>query len=164
VLAAGLLLWLSGACGYHAPGGDAGGRPAPAVHLAPLGNDTFRPGIQGLLAAAIQRQLTLGARIPVVDEAVAEILLSGRVTGYQNEALAFDRSDIGRRFRLRVVVALTGRGRTDNRVRVEGRFTGEAYYTTGDTVQATRAAEDDAARRAAQEVAELVAARLLEEW
>jgi len=164
-LVAGLLVALSCACGYHAPGrGPEGAHPAPAVHLAALGNDTFRPGIQGLVAGAIRRQLALGARIPVVEEPRAEILLSGRVAEYQNEALAFDRYDIGRRFRVRVVVALTGRGRTDDRVRLQGRFRGEAYYTTGDTVQVTRAAEDEALRRATQEVAEQVAARLLEEW
>jgi len=116
------------------------------------------------VAAAIQRQLLLDARIPVVEEARADLILLGRVSAYGVEALAFDQSDIGRRFRVRVIATIVASSRTENRVRFQGNFWGEAYYTAADTVQAVRAAEEDAVRRAALDLAGQVASRLLEEW
>jgi len=158
-----LLLLVSG-CGYHRPGQLTSGRAAPTVHLAAFGNDTTRPGLQAIVAAAIQRQLLLDARIPVVEEARADLILLGRVSAYGVEALAFDQSDIGRRFRVRVIATIVASSRTENRVRFQGNFWGEAYYTAADTVQAVRAAEEDAVRRAALDLAGQVASRLLEEW
>ncbi len=160
-----LLLLLTVSCGYHRPGQHEPGRPIPTVYLAALSNDTTRPGLQGTVAGAIQRQLLLDARIPVVDEPRADLILAGRVAGYGTEALAFDPlADIGRRFRLRVSATIVARERVGGQVRFEGNFSGEAYYTAADTVQAVRAAEEEAVRRAAQDMAAQLMARLLEEW
>lgn len=162
--ALGALLLLAAACGYHRPGHQDPSRPLPTVHLAAFSNDTFRPGLQGAVAAAIQRQFLLDARIPVVEEARADLILTGRVTGYLVEALAFDQSDIGRRFRVQIAATVTARRRTENQVRFQDNFRGEAFYTAADTVQAVRAAEEEAVRRAVQELAGQVTVRLLEEW
>jgi hypothetical protein len=159
-----LVLLVIAGCGYHRPGHEERGRPAPRIHLAPFGNDTVRPGLHGTVAGAIQRQLLLDLRMPVVDAAQADLLLRGRVSGYGVEALAFDPSDIGRRFRVQVVATITASSRPENVVRFQGIFRGEAYYTAADTVQAVRTAEEEALRRAVQDLAGQVAARLLEEW
>ncbi|MBI4537641.1 MAG: hypothetical protein HY712_06760 [candidate division NC10 bacterium] len=159
-----LVVFLAAACGYHRPGRQDPSRPVPTVHLLAFSNDTFRPGLQGAVVAAIQRQLHLDARIPLVEAGRADLILAGRVSGYGVEALAFDQSDIGRRFRVRVVATLSARSRTEERVRFQEEFWGEAYYTAADTVQAVRASEEEAVRRAVQDLATRVAARLLEEW
>lgn len=156
-------LW-GGSCGYRPPGWQDATRPAPRLYLAPLVNATFRPGLHGVVTAAIQRQIVLDARLPLVEEKLADIVLGGRVTHYEVSALAFDRSDIGRRFRVRVAAVVAVREGVEGRHRFQGTFTGEAYYTAGDSVQGTRAAEDDAIQRAALEVGGQLVTRLLEEW
>jgi hypothetical protein len=159
-----IFLLLAAGCGYHRPGHEDVARPAPSVHVAAFGNDTVRPELHGIVAGAIQRQLLLDLRMPAADATGADLILAGRVSGYGVEALAFDPSDIGRRFRVRVLATVTASRRADGRTRFQGMFRGEAYYTAADTVQAVRTAEEEAARRAAQDLAEQVAARLLEEW
>jgi hypothetical protein len=155
---------LLGACGYHLPGRQDPARPVPRIHMAPITNGTFRPNLEGQVASAVSLKIQLEARAPLTDEGQADLVLSGRVTGYGVEALAVDQTDIGRRFRVRVTAAMTVRERAEQRLRFQGSFFGEAYYTVGDTVQSTRAAEDEAIRRASQGLAGQFVARLLEEW
>ena len=163
--AAGLLvLLLAVSCGYHRPGQLTPGRPVPTIHLAAFTNDTSRPGLQATVAAVIQRRLLLDARIPVVEEARADLILKGQVSGYAVDALAFDPTDIGRRFRLRITTNFIVSNRTENTIRFQGTFWGEAFYTAAETVQAVRAGEEEAVQRAVQDLAGQLTARLLEEW
>jgi len=85
------------------------------------------------------------------------------VTGYQNEAIAFDRQDIGRRFRVRVTLLATLTERTQGQVRLKEAVVGEAFYTAGVGAVGARNAEDEALQFAAQDVANKLVARLLEE-
>ena len=167
MLAAGLLLLAAvggGGCGYHAPGRQETSRPAPRIHLASLQNGTLRPGLHGVVAAAIRRRVILDARMPLVEESGADLILGGQVTGYGIGAVAVDQADIGRRFHVVVVAVVTVHEREQGRQRFQGTFSGEAYYTSGSTVQGNRAAEDEAINRAAQALGSKVAVRLLEEW
>lgn len=149
-------------CGYQ-PYGESGLPPGiRRLHLSTLTNDTFRPGLHGVVSAAIRRLLQQDGRVNLTDEATADAILAGILTTYQNDAVAFERPDIGRRFRVRLILAVTLTERRGNRVLLQEELAGEAFYTTGAGVVATRAAEEEASVRAAQDLAARLVARVME--
>ena len=152
------------ACGYRPLGtnGTPGGERR--VSVGAITNETMRPGVQGIVAAAILRQLRLHGVLRTPDAGVPDLMLSGGVTAYLNEPIAFDRQDIGRRFRVRVTLSSTLVGRADSKVRFTEAITGEAYYTAGVGAVSARNAEDEALQLAAQDLASKLVSRLLEEW
>lgn len=160
-LAAGCWLWVAG-CGYQ-PAGVGGPPPQfQRLHLAALTNGTFRPGLQGLVGAAILRRLQQDGRVRLAPPEAADAILGGTLNAYQNDPIAFERADIGRRFRVRVTLALTLTERGGEKVFLKEEIVGEAFYTAGTGVVATRAAEEEAALRAAQDLAVRIVTRLMD--
>jgi hypothetical protein len=145
-----VLLGVLQACGYH-PLEGGGPQNVQQLHVAGIANDTFNPGVQAAVSAAIVRQLRFNTRIRLTDEASADLILSGRVIAYQNDAIAFNVQDIGRRYRVRLNLLATLAGRSGGPVRLTQEVGGEAYYTTGSSAADTRAAEQEATQRAAQD-------------
>lgn len=156
-----LPLWGAG-CGYQPYGLGSLPPELQRLHLAAVRNDTLRPGLQGIVGAAILRQLQQDGRIRVAPQEAADAVLAGTITAYQNIPIAFDQNDIGQRFRVRLVMTmqLTGRGGQKSLLMEE--IYGEAFYTAGQQVTETRTAEQDAGFRAAQDLAVRVVTRLLE--
>lgn len=160
------LLLLTAGCGYEPRGAGAGlgGLPAEIqrLHLAALTNGTFRPGLQGLVGAAILRRLQQDGRVRLAPRESANAILGGTLTAYENIPIAFDRSDIGRRFRVRLILALQLMERGGEKVLLKEEIFGEAFYTTGSDVVATRSAEEEAAQRAALDLAARVVECVME--
>ena len=150
-------------CGYR-PLGE-GGLPhgIQRLHLAALTNATFKPGVQGIVGAAMLRRLQFDGRVSVTSETAADAVLGGTLTTYQNEPIAFEQADIGRRFRVRLTLLLTLTDRRGGTAWLTEEVTGEAYYTAGTGVTATRASEEEATQRAAQDLATRVLARLMDD-
>jgi len=132
------------------------------LYLAPLANGTFRPGLQGLVGSAILRRLQQDGRVQLVPQDTADAVLTGGLTTYENVPIAFDTSDVGRRFRVRVIFAMELKKRGGDKVLLKEEISGEAFYTTGSDVVGTHSAEDEAAQRAAQDLAVRVLARLID--
>lgn len=152
------------ACGYH-PVGMGGPTPAARqVAVEAITNETMRPGIQGIVGAAVLRQLQLHGVLGSPETGPPTLILSGGVTGYQSEAIAFDRQDIGRRYRVRVTLLATLTERTAGKVRLKEAIVGEAFFTTGVGAVSVSNSEAEALRFAADDVASKLVARLLEEW
>jgi hypothetical protein len=151
-------------CGYQPLGATGSAEGGPRVAVEPITNETFRPGVQGAVAGALLRQLRLRGILRSPEAGPPDVILSGSVTAYLNEAIAFNVQDIGRRFRVRITVAATLVGRADGKVRLKEAVVGEAFYTAGTTAAGTRTAEDEAVQGAAQDAASKLVARLLEEW
>jgi hypothetical protein len=156
------LLLLAGGCGYQPQGMGGLPRGIQRIHLAPLSNQTFRPGLQGLVGAAILRRLQQDGRVRVAAEEAADAVMGGALTAYENLPIAFDTSDVGRRFRVRLIFAMQVRERSGEKVLLKEEIAGEAFYTTGSDVVATRSAEEEAAQRAAQDLAARVVTRLMD--
>ncbi len=148
-------------CGYR-PSGMVRESAPPRLHVAPFANHTFRPGVHTLVGAAVLRRLQIDRRLAVVSEPQAEAVLTGVVNAYENEAVAYEQAEIGRRFRVRLFVTTT---LTDRRggPAVIHEITGEAYYTAGSGVTDTRAAEEDAVQRAAGDVATRLVSVLIDD-
>ena len=157
-----ICLLLAAGCAYHPLG--AGNVPPEVQHLyvAPLKNATFRPGLQGLVGAAILRRLQQDGRVHLVAQPVADAVLAGDLTAYQNIPITFDVNDVGKRFLVRVIFAMQLQDRSQEKVLLKEEISGEAFYTAGATVVETRSAEDVAAQRAAQDLAARVMMRLTE--
>jgi hypothetical protein len=155
--------WLYQGCGYRPVGVTSAPARIQRLHLGTVANETFRPGVQGMVGAALLRRLQSDGRLRLAPEADADAVLAGTVKAYQNDPIAFERADIGRRFRVRLSLAWTVTERKGNRVLLTEEIVGEAFYTAGAGVVATRAAEEEAALRAAQDLAARVVWRLLEE-
>jgi outer membrane lipopolysaccharide assembly protein LptE/RlpB len=151
-------------CGYQPMGesGSPAGRRTLLVQA--IGNETLRPGLQGIAAAALLRQLRLQGVAGSTDAGSADLVLSGGITGYLNEAITFSSQDIGRRFRIRLVMSVTLTRPADGSIRLAETIVGEAFYTTGTDAVTTRNAEEEAVRRAAQDMASKLVSRILEEW
>jgi len=151
-------------CGYQPVGMSGPPSAAHQVSVEAITNETMRPGVQGIVSAAVLRQLRLHGVLRSPETGPPTLILSGGVTGYQNDPIAFDPQDIGRRFRVRVTLLATLTERTDGKVRLNEALVGEAFYTVGSGAASTRNAEDEALQFAAQDVANKLVARLLEEW
>jgi len=151
-------------CGYHPVGMGSPGSAARQIAVEAIANQTMRPGIQGIVGAAVLRQLRLHGVLGASEGGPPALILSGGVTGYQNEAIAFDRQDIGRRYRVRVTLLATLTERAEGKVRLKETIVGEAYYTTGVGAVSVSNSEAEALTFAAQDLANKLVARLLEEW
>lgn len=159
--AAGCGLLLAG-CGYQPYGVGSLPPEIQRLHLAAIANGTFRPGLEGVVGGAILRRLQLDGRLRLASRVEADAIMAGTVTAYQNDAIAFDQADIGRRFRVRLILAMELRERRGETVLLKEEVVGEAFYTAGIGVVATRSAEEEATLRAAQDLAVRVTMRLME--
>ena len=149
-------------CGYRPHGTGSLPPEIQRLHLAALVNDTFRPGLQGLVGAAIIRRLQQDGRVRVSGPEAADAVLAGTLIAYQNDPVAFERFDIGRRFRVRLTLLLRLTGRGGEKALLKEEIVGEAFYTAGNDVVATRSAEEEGTQRAAQDLAVRAVARLME--
>jgi outer membrane lipopolysaccharide assembly protein LptE/RlpB len=156
------LLLLAAGCGYHPLGTGSVPTEIQRLYLAPVTNKTFRPGLQGLVGAAILRRLQRDGRVQLVSQATAEAVLTGDLTAYENLPIAVNPQDVGRRFLVRLVFAMQLKERDGEKVLLKEEVTGEAFYTTGSDVVSTRSAEEVAAARAAQDLATRIVTRIVE--
>lgn len=151
-------------CGYRPLGANGGPTGGHQVYVEAFTNETMRPGLQGVVAAELLRQLRFRGMLRSSESGPPDLILSGNVNGYQNTPVAFGAQDIGRRFRVRVTLATTLMGRADGKVRFSEAVWGEAYYTAGVGAVSATASEDEAVKLAAQDLASKLVARLMEEW
>ncbi len=161
VFAWALVAALLSACGYRPVSETAAGQ-TPNLQVSPITNGTYKPGLDAIVSAAILRQLRLTGQGPTASRP-PDFVLSGSVINYENDAIASNPQDIGQRFRVRVTMQATLTPRTGGTPRLKENIVGQSFYTVGADVVGTRAAENDAAIRASQELARRLAARIMEE-
>jgi hypothetical protein len=158
-----VLVGLFPGCGYQPLEGGAGPQGPQKLHVAGITNDTLNPWVQAAVSSAIVRQLRLNTRIRITDEPLADVVLAGKVLSYQNEPITFSVQDIGRRYRVRVRLLATLTKRGTGAVQLKQEITGEAFYNSGSAASDTRAAEQEATQRAAQDASRQLVALLVEE-
>ncbi len=160
----GLTLWiLAGAgCGYAPVGATSVPTETQHLYLAPVKNDTFRPGLEGVVTAAMLRQFRQDGRVQMVSGEAAGGVLTTRITAYENLPITFTAFDVGSRYRVRVWLAVQLTPRGQEKPVLEDRVAGEAYYNTGASVVLTRTAEEDAIQRAVRDLAAQVVSRILD--
>jgi hypothetical protein len=155
-----LVLFATG-CGYRFEAGLP--EPIRSVRLAVRDDTVARAELHPAVVAALRRALLRLGAARVGEEAGAQADIEAAITEYANEAIAFDRTDVGRRFRVRVTAVFRVRGPGDPTPRQLEAIWGEAYYSAGAGVSATKGAEDEAAGRAIRELADRAGARIAQE-
>ncbi len=163
-----LVLWAMGAltlggCGYKPLGATSLPDGIHKLHVAAIANGTYRPGVEGLVGAALRRRLQFASQLQVVPEPSAERVLGGKISAYENIPIAFQQTDIGQRFLVRLTLQMTLTDPRKAGALLTEDVVGEAYYTAGTGAAATRAAEEEAIQRAVQDLAIRAVDRLLED-
>jgi len=94
---------LAAGCGYSV---HSSLDPAyQTIHVAPFLNYSKEYGLQAPLTTATIRKFVADGRLDVVDEAHADLLLAGAITGYHTKGLTYDENDDPTQFLCVVTVA-----------------------------------------------------------
>ena len=149
-------------CGYRPVGTDALPPGIRTIAIGPIASDAFRPGLQGTLGEMLNQRLRSDGRLRVVPSTEADAILETTISGYGADGVAWDQNGVAQRFRVQVSAGFRLRARQTNQVLISDGVVGEAYYTAGQGVGPTVAAEEIAARRALREVVDRVASRLID--
>ncbi|MDY0184660.1 MAG: LptE family protein [Desulfuromonadaceae bacterium] len=93
--------WLLSGCGYHLPGrGDAIPADIHKIYVAVLGNRTTQPFIENMLTSDVRDQFTRRPSFEVVgDRKKADAVITGTITRYNIDAVAYDEKDNIREYR-----------------------------------------------------------------
>ena len=153
---------LAAGCGYRPLGTEALPANVRTVGVGPVGNTTYRPGLQGLLAEAVHQRLQADGRVRVRPSTEADAVIEMVVSGYGIEGVAWDQQSVARRFRVSVVAGMNLRDRRNQRILISDGLVGEAYYTAGSGVGTTLSAEEEATRRAVRDLADRIGTRIIE--
>lgn len=130
------------------------------IHVAVSNSGAFRPGLETALSQALtQRILSAGGRV-VAEEAQADATIKAVITGLERNPVAFDATDLARRFRMVVILDLQVIQRRDRAELAKEQVRGEAYYSAPTGVTGTQVAEDEAIRRAMSDLADRVLTRV----
>lgn len=157
-----LLAALVGACGYR--GQAALPSDMNRIHLAVGNTGAFRAGLEAAFTQALtQRILSVGGQV-VKEETLADATIQANISALERNPVAFDSTDLARRFRMVVVLDLTVLQRKGKVELAKEKVQGQAYYSVPDGVgvTGTEAAENDAIRRALRDLADRVVTRVAE--
>ena len=154
-----LFLLLSG-CGYAFHPKTEG---AKKVAVSTFVNRTFKAGLEALARDSLLQRLA-ERKVPVVDSSEADWTLEGTVTRYTIEAVAYDNRDISREYHLTITITAALKERVSQKTLWEDALSASSYYYTGANVAATKIAEQDGAIRALEELSQMLASRLMEDF
>ena len=130
-------------------------------------NDTrmyrgYRPGMELEATRTIRDKYLSDGNLKIADPETADLILTGELVDFRNEALRYDRNDDIEEYRVRLVVNLEMKNAKDGKVRwTENSFAGESLYRTTGTLATSEA---NAIQRAADDLARRVVERTIEEW
>lgn len=155
-----VLVALVGACGYT--GQVSFPNDLKRIYLDISNTGVFRPGVDTDFTQALtQRILRAGGRV-VEERSQADVAMKATITALQSNPVAFDAKDIAQRFRVVVVLDLEVTQRKDRVELAKEQVRGEAYYSAPPGVSGTQVAEKAAIRRALDDLADQIVARVVE--
>jgi len=122
----------------------------------------YHPGMELETTRTIRNKYLSDGNLKIADKETADLILTGELVDFRNEALRYDRNNDIEEYRARLVVNLELRNAKDGKVRwTENNFAGESLYrTTGTLVKS----EATAIKEAADDLARRVVERTVEEW
>lgn len=165
-----LLVFIAG-CGYHFVGHDRSLSPQlKSIAIPTFYNDTFEPLIEKKITGFIKEEFVSRGFLQVVnDPAVADLTLTGRITGFRLIPISFTRDSRVREYRvsIKVDIDLTDKTRNPDQkdkryiITEKGREVTAEYLVTDD-LSANRIAEDRAIDEAERLFAEDLVSQVLE--
>ena len=122
----------------------------------------YRPGMELEATRTIRDKYLSDGNLKIADREAADLILTGSLVDFRNEALRYARNDDIEEYRIRLVVNLEMKNAKDGKVRwTENNFAGEALYRTSGTLAKS---ETTAIKEAADDLARRVVERTIEEW
>ncbi len=165
-----LVIALSGAlsgCGYHVAG-KGGSMPGgiTTISIPFFQNHTKRPDVETVITTAIVDEFINTASLQVVKSGEGEATLVGSVRLYTLTAVSFDSTDVTQEYRLSVVVDLKLLRKEDESILWErkGLTDYEDFKVTALDVDATKAAEREALKKMAKDMARLIKEQMVEDF
>lgn len=152
------ILLLQG-CGYHLRGfGDALPEDVKTIHIANFENKNYEVNIGTLIEDALAEEFSRTRRLKVVAEGEADLLLSGKIMSFENEAMAFSSSDVARDYRVKVVIDVTLKRISTDDVIWKGKNLKETedYNAVPSDVNAAEMNKEEAKEVVARELAEII--------
>ena len=122
----------------------------------------YLPGMELETTTAIRDKYLFDGNLKIADPETADLILTGSLVDFRNEALRYDVNNNIEEYRVRLVVNLELKNAKDGKVRwTENNFAGESLYnTTGPLAKS----EATAIKEAADDLARRVVERTIEEW
>jgi len=122
----------------------------------------YRPGMELETTRTIRDKYLSDGNLKIADPQTADLILTGELVDFRNEALRYNRNDDVEEYRVRLVVNLKMKNAKDGKVRwTENNFAGESLYRTSGTLAKS---ETTAIKEAADDLARRVVERTIEEW
>ncbi len=155
-----LFLCLLAGCGYSLQA------TAPhhirTLYVETFRNETFEPGLESELTNEIINRFLFDGTLQVTSRGKADAVLTGTVTTYLREPLAFTSAEEVEEYRLTLFVDMKlSDTRTQKVLWEERRFVGDTtYFTTGRLAKS----EEKARTEALVELARRIVDRTVEEW
>ena len=121
----------------------------------------YRPGMEIDVSKAIRDKYLFDGNLRVADSRNADLILTGELVDFRNEALRYDNNNNVLEYRIRMVVNMELQTR-DGKIRwKEFGFAGESLYNTTGALAKSEAV---AIREAEADLARRVVERTIEEW
>lgn len=164
-----LLVLLTGltACGYHAPGEGSSwrGGAGKTVYVELFANRTVEPYLDTTVTGAVLRQLSRSRLFELVeDREKADLLLSGNVTGFSDESVAYNSRDEITVYRARLTAEAVLVRRSDGAVLWRGTLQRSEDHPSLVDKSLQQEGQSLAGEVAAQRLAEDLMARLLDDF
>lgn len=153
-----LSVLLLSACGYRLQGrSDTLPGDVRSLYVELFRNDSYEPFLENAVTNSVVGRFARHDRLEIVeDTAQAEGILSGRIVGYSNSALSYDRDDKIAEYRSRMTVAAALRRVDNGQVLWKGTIEWHEDYA----VSSDKVVQDDREQAAIQEVSQRLADEL----
>jgi hypothetical protein len=122
----------------------------------------YRPGMELEATRTIRDKYLTDGNLKIGEIDTADLILTGELVDFRNEALRYDRNNDIEEYRVRIVVNLVMKNAKSGTVRwAENNFAGESLYRTSGTLAKS---ETTAIQEANADLARRVVERTIEEW
>jgi hypothetical protein len=154
-----VVLGIAGACWYLSCCGYSTRSLLPEylqkVHVGLFQNRTLKSGLDELATNSVIEAFRSGSNLRVVDEAGADLVLEGSVSGYSKDPHTYTADQTILEYRIMVKYSVRCVDRVRNEVFWEGDISDWALYDVD---------EDQAVNEAAKKAAERLVATILTKW
>jgi len=126
---------------------------------------TFKYGAEKVITDAVIDAFIDDGTVDVVEEGTADSKLVGEIVSYRKEAMRYDVNELIQEYNLAIVLSLTYRDMTSGEIiwQEKSMYSSITYYPI-ETSAGPAETEDEALDRLAEETAEKIVTRTLQNW
>jgi outer membrane lipopolysaccharide assembly protein LptE/RlpB len=158
-------LTLISACGYHLAGkGSRLPRHIHSIAIPVFENSSSEPGIQRNLTDIIRETYLNDGRLKLKGEKEADLLMKGKITGYELRAVAFDRKDVATEYWVILEGEIDVRDQVKKAAYLREKFSTRRDYKSTANVVDTESAKQAALQEAYRDLARQLVSMVLDRF